>query len=169
MDIQRFDAIGRWLAVGNSRRSTLRGLVGSALAIGMGRLTLEEAAAACKNAGKKCKKAKECCSGACKGKKGKKTCRCRTVRQSCTGTFSENTCCGELKCATNGAGEPDRCCKVLEDSCSSNSDCCIAGAECRGGECCLGEGVNCLFAGSDACCAGLFCDTTQGSTCQPPN
>lgn len=163
MESERFDAICRWLTLAGSRRATLRGSLGAGLAIGLGRFHPVEAAAKCKNAGQKCKRDKECCSKSCQGKK----CRCRALRQSCTGTFSVNTCCNGLKCATNGAGEPDHCCKVLHDTCAASSDCCIAGAECVGGECCLGEGVNCAFVGSDACCAGLFCDTKQGITCQP--
>ena len=163
MDGHRFDLIGEWLATRENRRTTLRVLTASALAIVLGRLTLEEAAAKCKNDGGKCKKNQECCSKKCKGKK----CRCKTVRETCTGTFSSNTCCGTLKCATNGCGETNRCCKVLEESCSSDCDCCISGAECRGGECCLGEGALCAFVGSDACCAGLFCDIQSGITCQP--
>ncbi len=167
MDGQRFDLIGKWLATRENRRTTLRGLAAGAVAIGLGRLTLEEAAAKCKNDGGKCKKDKECCSKKCKGNK----CRCKTLRETCTGTSSTagNTCCGDLYCTTNACGETNRCCKVLNEECKSDCDCCLSGAECHSGECCLGEGAFCLTlgGGDPGCCPGLFCDAKSGITCQP--
>jgi hypothetical protein len=165
MDGKRFDMVGKWLATKDSRRSTLRGLTAGALAIGLGRLNLEEAVAKCKQDGQKCKKDNECCSKKCKGKK----CRCRTVRETCTGTVGSagNTCCDTLLCGTNACGDDKRCCKGVGSTCGSDCDCCLDGAECQGGECCLGEGALCAFLGSEACCAGLFCDIKSGLTCQP--
>lgn len=165
MDGHRFDLVGTWLARHHGRCTTRRGLVAGALAIGLGRLSPEEAAAACKQDGQKCGKDKECCSKKCKGQK----CRCKSLRETCTGTTgtADNTCCGSLFCSTNGCGEQKRCCKPLGDTCQSNCDCCIDGAQCQGGECCLGEGANCLFVGSAGCCGGLICNTKAGSTCQP--
>ena len=70
MDGRRFDAMGRWLATRDSRRVMLRGLAAGALAIGLGQLNPNTAAAGCKAIGHKCDKSGDCCAGLqCKQKK----------------------------------------------------------------------------------------------------
>ena len=72
MDGLRFDALTRRFP----RLSALQRRTLFALALGsfVPRLGSNNAAAGpgCKNVGKKCRKQKDCCSGICKGKKGKK-------------------------------------------------------------------------------------------------
>jgi hypothetical protein len=167
MDGHRFDLLSKSLATRDSRRSTLQALAASVLAIGLGGLGLEDASAQCKPEGKKCKKSGQCCSGKCKGKKGKKKCRCRALKEPCTGTTGDNTCCGDLLCSTSACEPGNRCCRPLGESCSSTCDCCSQGAQCVSGECCLGEGGLCGFVGDAGCCPGLFCDAASGVTCQP--
>lgn len=74
MDAMHFDHWIRTLSTISSRRQVVRALILGAITA---RFTTGEATAGpgCKNVGKKCKKTKECCSGICKGKKGKKTCK----------------------------------------------------------------------------------------------
>jgi hypothetical protein len=166
MDGQRFDRIGKWLATNDGRCTTRRGLVAGALAIGLGRLSAEDAAAKCKKDGQKCKKNNDCCSHKCKGGK----CKCRSLQEPCTGTTGSagNTCCGSLFCSpTSCSAGNKRCCRGVGLSCGSTCDCCGTGTQCLNGTCCLKEGENCLFVGSEGCCSGLFCSLAQGSTCQP--
>ena len=122
MDAQRFDAVGKWLATCDNRRSTLRGLAIGALAIGLGRLSLEEAAAKCKAVGQKCDKNKDCCSNLCKGGK----CKCRALGDHCD---AWSDCCTGLFCSqTHG-----NTCQTLQlpslcypsgSFCTETADCC---------------------------------------------
>ena len=86
MDPRRFDAATRSLAAGASRRRALGGLATALLTVAGGRAP--EAMAAkkrrrrvrrnafgCVNVGGFCRNAGQCCSGICRGKKGKKRCR----------------------------------------------------------------------------------------------
>ncbi len=90
MDAYRFDALARTLAPGASRRRALAGLVSGLLAaagLGLGGARRPDATAkkrrrkvrrnafGCVSAGEFCKHAGQCCSGVCRGKKGKKRCR----------------------------------------------------------------------------------------------
>lgn len=163
----RFDATGRWLAAHGSRRATVRAVTTAALAIGLGRFDQDEAVAKCKIDGQKCKKNKECCSKKCKGK----ACRCRSLGETCNapdfGNPSENTCCGADHCWGNACGQYPRCCSLPGNACQSNCDCCYPGAECHGGECCLGKGANCWDT-VDKCCDGMVCiGKGFGKNCQP--
>ena len=56
MDGQDFDLVSKWLATRESRRTTFRGLAAGALALGLGRLSLDAALADCKKLGQKCAK-----------------------------------------------------------------------------------------------------------------
>jgi hypothetical protein len=166
MDGQQFDRLSKWLvACSNSRRSALRALAAGAMAAAWGSHGLAVDAAKCKKDGGKCKKNKDCCSKKCKGGK----CRCRALREVCTGTVGSagNSCCGSLLCAANACGEEHRCCHGLGHTCKADCDCCLKDAQCESGNCCLGEGALCLFVGDEGCCSGLFCDLKSGSTCQP--
>jgi len=122
MDGHRFDRISKWLVTRNTRRSTVRALAAGAVAIGLGRLGLNEAAAkkkrkrkktlrknefGCVNVGKACRgKDANCCSGICQGKKPKKgkkdksKCAAHNVLDCAVGA---NSCLGNvIACGTNG-------------------------------------------------------------------
>ena len=92
MDGQQFDLISKWLATRESRRATLRGLAAGALALGLGRLSLNAALADCKKLGQKCAKDGDCCAGA----------QCKRNKCVCTGG---NASCGDHLCCP-----PDRVC-----------------------------------------------------------
>jgi hypothetical protein len=85
MDSTRFDH----LAIAVGQRSTRRYALGLLAAVGLTGLLSEDAAAACLASGARCGGGRgSCCSGLCKGPKGKKTCRCpqRTCCQCDTGS-----------------------------------------------------------------------------------
>ncbi|MGH2617661.1 MAG: hypothetical protein ACRDJC_20705, partial [Thermomicrobiales bacterium] len=87
------------------------------------------------------------------------------LKETCTGSLSDNTCCGDLSCFTTSCDAGSRCCKQLEESCSEQCDCCGDDSECFNGECCSGLGGPCNIIGPSHCCPGLVCDV--GSiTCQ---
>ncbi len=83
MDDARFDALAR--APGTTRRHVLGGLLGVGLGGGARspdaataerrRRRVRRNAFGCVSAGEFCKHAGQCCSGVCRGKKGKKRCR----------------------------------------------------------------------------------------------
>jgi hypothetical protein len=62
-----------------SRRGAIHVLVGGVFTAALSHLQQGEASAACRDAGKPCKKGPQCCSGSCKGKRGKKTCRGQSI------------------------------------------------------------------------------------------
>jgi hypothetical protein len=102
MDGQRFDRLGRWLATRDSRRETLRALAAGALALGLGRLSLNEVAAGCKHVSQKCAKNGDCCAGAqCKEKK----CVCKPGNATCG-----DACCTRGQKCAEGGKEPPTCC-----------------------------------------------------------
>src|SRR5215216_1797836 len=99
MDGQDFDLVSKWLATCGSRRATLRGLAAGALALGLGRLSLEAALADCKKLGKKCAKNGDCCAGAqCKRNK----CVCKGGNASC----GDHLCCPPDRVCVGKAANP---------------------------------------------------------------
>src|SRR4051812_48799384 len=99
MDGQDFELISKWLATRDSRRATLRGLAAGALALGLGRLSLEAALADCKKLGQKCAKNGDCCAGAqCKGN----TCVCKRGNASC----GAHRCCPPDRVCVGTAANP---------------------------------------------------------------
>jgi hypothetical protein len=163
MDGSRFDAIVRsWGS--DTRRSMLQLLAGTSLgAVLLGSLGAEDADAACKAPGKKCKskngKKKKCCGGAkCKGKK----CKCTNGGVGCgKACCAPGQVCQDAASSTcaNGPLEPgDICDPEVPLACSSgNCECVTIGentiCECRQ-EGCFGEGVECME--TSQCCTG-FC------------
>lgn len=137
MDSERFDDFIRAFAMSPSRRTILRSLGGGVSAALIGTLGYRQAAAACKKDGKKCDKDKDCCSGTCKGKKGKRKCRSEPLAFGCT----TDDACNQRPCPD----DPDGDCAVtitgkpfcFRDGqcfdCSSNQDCVDAGQ--AGGHC----------------------------------
>ena len=96
MDANRFDALTRTLTAAGSRRRALRGLAAVAVVAVAARLGSGETAAnhtGCGHTGTGCRRGGHCCSGVCKGSRGKKTCRC-----------PQRVCC---QCALPPVGEAD--------------------------------------------------------------
>lgn len=162
MDSTRFDRMTRRLVTSATRRETLAAL---ALAT-LGRIGLGPEVAAgpgCKNVGAKCKKATQCCSGVCQGKKGRKRCKahdagiCRSGLGhafckpgspvvTCTTSAGKN---GTCQTTTGNAGYCawDGACMA----CTKDADCrqfCGAGAACLA---CAGCAAGTFCAGPDAC------------------
>ena len=82
MDPERLDELTRTLGGTTSRRGGLRLLAGGALGAALGLLGRGEAGAfhfGCRHVGKPCTRSGQCCSGRCRGPKGKKTCRAHDV------------------------------------------------------------------------------------------
>ena len=99
MDGQHVDLIARWLATRKSRRATVRGLAAGALALGLGRLSLDAALADCKKLGQKCAKNGDCCAGAqCKGN----TCVCKRGNSTC----GDHLCCPPDRVCVGTAANP---------------------------------------------------------------
>jgi hypothetical protein len=144
MNTSRFDGFLRRVTQALSRRQILSAFT---LVLTPG-LILPEHALACKNAGKKCDKNKDCCDGArCKGgKKGK--CRCKSGLNECGGK------CQNLDTDGNHCG-----------SCNAG---CATGIPCTNGACCVPitrafEESRGSCASSDACCdAGTCCTFLDG-------
>jgi hypothetical protein len=111
MKQQRFEALVRKLASPSSRRLTLLKIVFAA-GVGerMARVGLDAAsvvAAGCLANGKRCARANECCSGMCRGRKGKKRCRPAPGQGSCT--IDKDACSGAGARATCSAGSGADC------------------------------------------------------------
>jgi hypothetical protein len=114
VDLHRFVILPRAMTGYPSRRNVLRGLVGAGLGLGGARLPEGTAARkkrkrkvrrnafGCVNVGDSCKNARQCCSGICKGKQGRKTCRAHNV-DVCRAGQREDSCGGATApCAANG-------------------------------------------------------------------
>jgi hypothetical protein len=96
-----FDHLARRMAGLSSRRTTLRGVAGTAIAAALGgrgveadakskkKPKIKRNALGCVNVGDACTKDAQCCSNRCKGSKGKKKCQghdgaeCRVGQDSC--------------------------------------------------------------------------------------
>jgi hypothetical protein len=137
LDHTRFDDLTRLLASDASRRSIVCGLGAAALGFSLGIATVREVAAGKKN-GKRCKKAKDCCSGTCQGKKGKKKCKNTAGARGCT---IEDVCgaaiqCpdvpGEASCVVTRVGKPFWTNLGECVACDSDADCAVLapGAKC---------------------------------------
>ena len=114
MDPSRFDHLA--MAVG--QRSTRRNALGLLAAFALSGLLSEDAAAACQSSGERCGGGRgSCCSGLCKGPRGKKTCRC-----------PQRVCCqcdsGSVPCAfvTDENACLERCVKLTGSVVSTTFD-----------------------------------------------
>jgi hypothetical protein len=150
MDAARFDTLTRSLTGGgSSRRRLLTGLAGSALGVVATALRIEDTHAShfgCRHWKDDCRRNSQCCSGLCRGPKGKKTCRahnrggCALADNFCAG--GEDNRCGGGSCICNiTTGKAPHCggtvfCPAVE--CQRDADCgepgaaCIAVAGCQG-------------------------------------
>lgn len=113
----------------------------------------------CVSVGKFCKNGGQCCSGICKGKKGKKKCKAHD-RGGCQAGQSVPTCGGaeEVLCTT-GAGVGGQCITTTGNAgycyavaacaeCSKDADC---EAICGEGAACFPCAVGCASKGGTAC------------------
>jgi len=161
VDERRFDWLTRRLADPSSRRRVLSTLAGGALGL-LPVLSWEAAAATCLATGKACKRGSQCCSGLCKGKKGKKKCRPVPFQSLCTTRIS--VCLrDDLTISDCGLGSLVCDCQVTtagrafcSDSGIDSSDCdCASDQECQAR---LGAGAACVRR------AGNSCDVCRGPT-----
>jgi len=101
MDASRFDRLTRTLVGMRSRRHLLAALL-AGLTGSISGNSPTRAGSGCKNVGRKCQRAKECCSGICKGKKGKKRCKGHDS-QGCQPKQGGGVCVGmPVACNTSG-------------------------------------------------------------------
>jgi hypothetical protein len=177
----RFASVPRSLTRIPSRRDILRGLVTAGM--GIGALRMPDAATAkkrrnnkkpvrpntygCLNVGAVCKNASQCCSGICRGPKGKKRCR----------THDASTCAPQQFFCTSGA--PVACnlgnssavcmrttgqgafCGDLSDDKALCRDC-TRDADCREE---LGPGAACVAFNLGICQSLGLCPDTGGMAC----
>ena len=140
MDGQHFDLISKWLATRESRRATSRGLVVGAVALGLGRLSLEDVVAGCKKLGQKCAKNSDCCAGArCKGSK----CVCKRGNSTCGGHLCcppDHLCVGTASNPADPVSDPDDLMKcICPDGFTEDADGnCVCPSPC-GDDCCEEE------------------------------
>jgi hypothetical protein len=121
MDSGRFDALT--IALGGRRRALLRALVAGALAVTLPPIAPSPAGAACRDAGRPCRRRRDCCSNRCR----RGTCRpCRSADDCSVGAD-----CIEGQCVT------------IAGTCSAGADTCLSGP---------GTGAISCNAGSPAAC-----------------
>jgi hypothetical protein len=170
-----FDRWTKALARAGSRRAALRTFAAGGVAA-LVRLGLVEVAAACLKNGKKCKKSKQCCSGKCKGKKGKKKCRCTPLKGTCPGMGADDVCCpnpgatvgcsfmiNKPQCGSNGF----RCLRGVDSPCSDDCQC-GGELECEGSpdaRCCVGLGNSCKEGPFESFCCSQQCGCTEPGEC----
>lgn len=156
MDAFRFDRWTRALGLIGSRRQTTLGLLLGAI-VAAGRGGKVAAGPGCKNVGKKCKRAKTCCSGVCKGKKGKKKCRSHDAG-GCKAGAEEAFCGGVDDECTTSSGASGNCNTTTGQAgyCSANGVCfnCTRDADCRA-----------ICGPKAACVACAACTTTGNRGC----
>lgn len=178
VEAERFDRIVQRMASGLGRRRLLGALSGGVAALlGLGAVSEGEARknkkrknrkkarveGPCGNGGPKanrCKRNRQCCTGFCKKKRGKKynRCRCRREGQSCT---ENRNCCPRQTGRTciEGTCQLTELCIPLEGACSVEGDPCCDGLDCIDNLCLP---VSC---GSDTCPTG--CCDTNGDCVEP--
>jgi hypothetical protein len=128
-----------------SRRHLLRGLAGLGLGLGVARLPRVATARkkrkqkpkfnafGCVNVGDFCQTDDQCCSGICKGRKGKRKCRAHDTG-TCKAAVQPDGCGGTNVACTTSLGKPGTCgtttgkaayCFAIGDpySCQTDADC----------------------------------------------
>ena len=162
MNATRFDRLVRAYSIAKTpRRQTLL-----ALALGtVGLPTLggeTTAGPGCKNFGKKCKKNKGCCSGICKGKKGKKRCKAHDTG-GCQAGQTFPACGGALVQCTTSTAAAGACITTSGNAgyCSATTNCfsCQRDADCV---------PNCGPQAACVTCA-MGCASTDGTACAGPS
>jgi hypothetical protein len=157
MDGFRFDALTRrWLAFLTARQFLFTVPLGT-LALGLGTGT-GRAGPGCKNVGKKCRKQKDCCSGVCKGKKGKKKCKAHDSSGCVAGQGLINCPGNPTDDCVSSKGFNGNCWTTTGNSgyCGSVGACvaCTRDADCR------------VFCGPDAACVHCAqCSNPERTAC----
>jgi hypothetical protein len=174
MDERLFDALARSFATPRPRRSALRFLTGGALAGILGGRRLADVKAAkgrCKRIGKPCKRSRQCCSGICSGRKGRKKCREHDVGTCPAGSNScelgvRIACNGDESCGCFGTRGGGRFCGNGElfacVACTRDAECTARGFP--PGSACIALSGPCLGA-----CAGEGTVTACVPPCDAPN
>ena len=174
MEDLRFDALARSCGSG-TRRSVLRLLAGTGVgALVLGRLGIEDAAAACVAPGRKCKTKKgpnkKCCGGAkCKGGR----CKCKNGGVGCgKGCCEPGQICldGKPQECVNGPLQPGEICDPEKQlGCDSGKCVCVTVGEQTACTCrevaCKGFATEC--AETSECCQGFCSEFEDPPTCQP--
>jgi hypothetical protein len=161
MDTLRFDSVTRRLSVSASRRQTLAALALAAL----GRFGLGDEAAAgpgCKDVGATCKEATQCCSGLCKGKKGRKRCKAHDTG-GCQAGQASPVCKvgGQYVDCTTSAGKNGFC-----QTTTGNAAYCVAGGTCMA----CTEDADCRqVCGPRAACIACAGACAGGTLCAGPD
>ena len=157
MDPSRFDALARLVARPASRRRTIAALALGALPLAFPNPTA--AGPGCKNVGKQCDKDKDCCSGVCKGKKDKETCKAHDA----AGCGKNNGACGGKTCTTS-AGQEGTCFTTTGNAgyCADDAFClsCIEDKDCRpfcGAKAACIRCTECSNTGNRACAGAGEC------------
>jgi hypothetical protein len=107
MDGPRFDLLVQSLAIARPRRRLTHAILGGVLGIALGPAATG-AGPGCTNVGKPCKKPGDCCSGKCKGKQDKKTCRAHDATTCVAGEVGPQ-CGGKFKFCETSSQLPGVC------------------------------------------------------------
>jgi len=174
MNQNRFAAVTRLVSGVPSRRDLLRGLAGVGLGLGAARLPdrvearkkgkpriPKPNAFGCLNVGDACKRAGQCCSGICEGKKGKRSCKAHDTGTCSTGG-QPGTCGGTDVACTSSLDEEGYCATTTGNAgycmlypfcyaCETDGDCRAA----EGGV--LGPRAACIRCANCASFAGTAC------------
>jgi hypothetical protein len=154
MDATRFDHLARALVRGQSRQ-TRRALV--LVAFLLAGIRREAAAHDCKNLNAKCKRSQKCCSGVCRGRKGRKRCKAHDTGGCPRG---QDACAGSDACTTS-TGNPGHCATT-----SGNAGYCVFGApNCR--VCTHDDECRPQFGPRAACLRCASCP--EGTACGGPS
>jgi hypothetical protein len=177
MDPALFDRLTRFLAALTSRRVLLTGLIAALgtvpdAALGKKRKKkVKRNAFGCVNVGDLCKHDRQCCSGICRGKKEKKTCKGHDTG-GCRAGDTVAICGGADVACTTSAGQTGSCVTTTGNAgycqlsgtcfdCTKDEDCrSLCGADaacirCEGFCVLLGFSTGCVSATDDACTASM--------------
>ena len=102
MDRLRIDDVARLMGGATSRRGALRLIAAAAVGTALGIPRARDAAAVCRPEGSPCRRPDQCCSGACRGRDGAKTCRSTRYQGICTIDSGSSQQCDD-------GSQPDNC------------------------------------------------------------
>ena len=155
MDAFHFDRLIGALTAAGSRRQVILALLAGVAGVGVSHPVA--AGPACKDVGSRCKRAKDCCSGVCTGKKGKKRCKGHDSG-GCQAGATSAICAGTATTCTTKSGAPGTCATTTGNAgyCAADTaDCfaCTKDAECQ------------AFCGPRAACVRCPEECTVGTAC----
>src|SRR5688572_28191613 len=123
----RFDVFTRDLVTSElTRRGVVRGVAGGVLAAVIAQFGVHQAAAVCKDIGKKCTQNADCCSRRCEGKRGRK--KCKVGADACPNSAGcPSPVCGEEpgggECACKPTIEGNNACTGFIATCTGLVPC----------------------------------------------